>query len=205
MSFRILLADHRYIHRKGYRALFSDEFSLVASIDEASSVDTFQHKLAVSPFDLIIVHQNLVTNLALLPRDHFVLLAIQPNTTLFQAAVEYGALGYLSENTSPELLKITLMLHSGDFLIEPAFVCPMLEVLAADNKIADIVNMLTRREQEVFTLRQRGLSVHEIAERLYITENTVKRHLANIAVKIRQKRKKSNLSYSTYLSNYSEE
>lgn len=188
MGLRLLLADLRPIFRAGLRSLFSQAPSSVEFIDEVTTVDTLICKLHSISFDLMIAHQSLVTELSILPKDHFVLLVVQPDRVGFQTALDQGALGYLSENTSPELLKATLDLHPGDFLIEPSFARWAFKVTTTNHEPSMESEALTQREREIFTLRNRGLSPHQIAEQLCITESTVKRHVANIAVKFRQRR-----------------
>jgi DNA-binding NarL/FixJ family response regulator len=85
MGIHLLLADARHIYRSGLRAIFSSEPD-VASIAEAISYEALKSKLATLPFDLVLVHQSLVTDISVLPRDRFVLLVSEPNRDLLRAA-----------------------------------------------------------------------------------------------------------------------
>ncbi len=64
---------------------------------------------------------------------------------------------------------------------------------AARDRRADI---LTKREKEVLQLVSEGLSNREIAERLFIAENTVKNHLRNILEKLHMQNRAQAVAYA---------
>ena len=190
MSLRLLLADLRSIRLMGLRLLLSQEKSRVEFIDEVTAADALAYKLSTSAFDLVIAHYSLVPDITILPGDHFVLLVAQPDKALFQAARDHGALGYLSDNPPEELLRATLYLCPGDFLIDPAFGRWAFNSAAQNSEQLLLPASLTEQERTIVALRQRSLSEHEIADQLCITESTVKRHLANISAKRKQRRER---------------
>jgi len=190
MSLRLLLADLRSTRLTGLHLLLSQEKARVDFIDEVAVVNALAYKLSTGAFDLVIAHYSLVPDITILPSDHFVLLVAQPDKTLFQAAREHGALGYLSENSPEELLRATLYLCPGDFLIDPAFTLWALNEAARSSEQPLLPASLTERERAIVALRTSGLSAHEIADQLCIAESTVKRHLANISAKRKQRRER---------------
>lgn len=183
MSLRLLLADLRSMRLTGLRLLLSQEKTRIEFIDEVTIVDALARKLFTGDFDLVIAHHSLVPDIAILPSNRFVLLVAQPDQSLFQAAREHGALAYLSENPSAELLLATLDLKPGDFLIDPTFALWALNEAAQRFEPLPLLDKLTPQERVIHALQEEGRSLSEIADQLCIAKSTVKRHLATISKK----------------------
>lgn len=185
MSLRLLLAHPRFSWRNKLCRLLSQE---AGYIDEVSTANALGNKLYSTSFDLVIAHHSLVPDITILPGDHFVLLVALPDKTLFQAARNHGALAYLSENPPETLLLATLDLKPGDFLLDPAFAHWALNESARNAKPLLLLDALTQQERKIVTLQKEGRSLSEIADRLCIEISTVRRHLANISTKRKQRR-----------------
>lgn len=106
---------------------------------------------------------------------------------VFQS-IRAGAMGYLLKDAPAEQLIGTIRrVHAGDVFIQPEIASRALRELAArDEKPAGGVLPfdLSEREREVLVLLAQGSSNREIAERLHITEGTVKNHVSNILGKL---------------------
>ncbi|MGB8348536.1 MAG: helix-turn-helix transcriptional regulator, partial [Ktedonobacteraceae bacterium] len=76
----------------------------------------------------------------------------------------------------------------GDFLIDPAFGRWAFAAQSSEQSL--LLDSLTQQERAIVALREEGFSLHEIADHLCITESTVKRHLANISAKRKQRRER---------------
>jgi DNA-binding NarL/FixJ family response regulator len=125
----------------------------------------------------------LITDIMLLPKDHFAILVPAPDKELFLAARKHGFTAYLAENPPKELLQELLQLAPGDFLIDPAFANWMLKTVAREDQQNEQIDFLTLRERGIAALLNKGLSHTEIAQQLSIATSTVKRHSANISAK----------------------
>ena len=106
-------------------------------------------------------------------------------------AMAFGAKGYLLKDTPSDDLAQAIRAvykgytHLGAGLFEKTLasstpIVTSQPIESADSDHLEKLNALTPREREVFELIASGASNREIAERLYITERTVKNHVSNI-------------------------
>jgi DNA-binding NarL/FixJ family response regulator len=104
------------------------------------------------------------------------------------AAVRAGASGFLLKASRPEeLVDAIRAAHAGNALIEPRMTKRLLEEFARRPASPDgerVFAELTDRERDVLLEVARGASNAEIAERLYISETTVKTHVNHILAKL---------------------
>ncbi|MDX2543743.1 response regulator [Streptomyces sp. WI04-05B] len=98
-----------------------------------------------------------------------------------------GASGFLLKDSGPErLLAAVAAVGGGDALFAPSVTRRLVEAFACRSTVEPPVELgaLTSRELEVLKLIARGLSNPEIADRLYISEATVKTHLNRTMTKL---------------------
>jgi DNA-binding NarL/FixJ family response regulator len=105
------------------------------------------------------------------------------------AALEAGASGFLLKDVSPEhLVTAVRMVAAGDALLAPSITRRLVERFVRRDQAAAVppreLSSLTAREREVLTLLARGLSNAELADRLHLSEATVKTHVARILSKL---------------------
>lgn len=101
------------------------------------------------------------------------------------AALKAGALGYLLKDSAPsELLTAIRDVHRGESSLHPTIARKLIHELRAPSDLPPTEDPLTEREVDVLKLVARGLTNHEIGERLYISERTVGTHISNILGKL---------------------
>ncbi|TDE93948.1 response regulator transcription factor [Occultella glacieicola] len=115
------------------------------------------------------------------------------------AGLRAGASGFLLKDTEPaELVAAIRTVASGDAVVSPRITRRMLEMFAtqmpegsasdsptaAAGAAAGPLSELTHREHEVLLAIAEGLSNGEIAERLFVSEATVKTHVGKVLAKL---------------------
>jgi len=104
-------------------------------------------------------------------------------------ALQAGASGFLLKDVRPEtLFDAVRIVAAGDALLAPGVTRRLIAEFARlrppqRTRPADL-DALTRRELEILALVAAGLSNHEIAERLVLSNETVKTHVSHVLRKL---------------------
>ena len=100
-------------------------------------------------------------------------------------AIKAGALGYILKDSTPsELVQAIRQVDRGESALHPAVARKLVQELAQPSERAPAADLLTRRELEVLQLVAVGQCDREIADRLGISEATVRTHVSNILAKL---------------------
>jgi len=109
------------------------------------------------------------------PDAHVIVLTTYRNEDYVFPSLQAGASGYLLKDTTREELAGAIRtVAAGESLLDPEWV---------STKASD-VPALTARERDVMRLMADGRNNAEIAQTLFVSENTVKTHVSNILVKL---------------------
>jgi DNA-binding NarL/FixJ family response regulator len=101
-----------------------------------------------------------------------------------------GASGFLLKDAPPEdLVEAIRIVAAGEALLAPSVTRRLLDRVAsrlppANEDTIPALSQLTEREMEVLKLMARGLSNAEIAEKLVVSETTVKTHVSRVLAKL---------------------
>ena len=116
-------------------------------------------------------------------RQRVVMLTMHAEIDLIRQSLKAGAVGYLiKDSTFDEVLNALKLVCNGDVIISPEFAHALL--LEAEGQQVVQPSVLSEREMEVLQLLAEGNSTPEIADTLFISQKTVKNHLASIYEKI---------------------
>ena len=120
------------------------------------------------------------------PDVEVLILTVSENEPDLWAALRIGAAGYLLKDMPPaELVEAVLDAGHGEPRIAPRMAGRMLNEFAGGTRAAaDPLLELSPREREVLALLADGLRNREIAERLVVSETTVKTHVRHILEKL---------------------
>ena len=109
------------------------------------------------------------------PDAHVIVLTTYRNEDYVFPSLQAGASGYLLKDTTREELAGAIRtVAAGESLLDPEWVSTKASELPA----------LTARERDVMRLMADGRNNAEIAQTLFVSENTVKTHVSNILVKL---------------------
>jgi len=182
MGLNILIAESCELLRIGLRTIFTED-QRVSNIHEATTAKDLELHLRNHGVDLVVVNQALITDVARLPMEKFVILTAKLDMSILKAAYQNKGRGYLSEQVSAELLRTVLERHENAFLIEPSLMPWVMDGLFGKAFATLNEELLTPREKEIVALLRDGLDRPTIAKRLCISEATLKTHIKNIARK----------------------
>ncbi len=122
------------------------------------------------------------------PETKVVMLTGYDNPPLIFRALKVGAVGYLLKNTrSREILETLRRVAAGEVFLNPDLASKFLHEFQRDQEVEELrrlVQTLTNREEEVLRSVATGASNKEISQQLFISELTVKMHLASIFRKL---------------------
>ncbi len=112
-------------------------------------------------------------------RQRVVMLTMHMDRGVIERAIKAGAVGYLTKDSSVSEVVLAIRLAAnGDRPMSPKLAEAMLDEVRRDEP------MISNREEEVLQLVADGLGTNDIAERLFISQKTVKNHLASIYEKL---------------------
>jgi two-component system response regulator DegU len=121
------------------------------------------------------------------PDVRVVMLTMHADADVVASAIRAGASGYLVKDCSTEeIAGAVRMAAGGDTALSPQLASSMLDELRRLDRPGESEEdrVITRREEEVLQHIADGCSTPEVAEKLYISQKTVKNHLASIYQKL---------------------
>lgn len=127
---------------------------------------------------------------AISPSTGIIMLTASDEESDLYESIKSGASGYLLKDgsTYDQVAEAVRLVAAGQSLISPSMATKLLDEFVQMSKSpAPTPATLTQRELQVLRLVARGKSNREIAEDLYISENTVKNHIRNMLEKLQMK------------------
>jgi two-component system, NarL family, nitrate/nitrite response regulator NarL len=195
----VLLIDDHVVVRAGLRMFLENQPGITVVGEAANPDDALALAIREHP-DIVLLDLDLgdANGLDLLPQlrttvpeAHVVVLTGIRDPEIHRRAVHLGAMGLVPKETAPDvLLRAITTVHAGGAWLDSILVASILGEMtrtgtgsSADPEALKIAT-LTAREREVVDLVGQGLKNQAIADRLCISEATVRHHLTSIFAKL---------------------
>lgn len=185
---KVIIIDDHPLVRRGLDSLLSLEAE-IKIVGEAESIDEGVEAIEKGKPDLAIVDLRLgnESGLDIIRKIKsqgiickFIVLTSSVEESDFHRAEELGVEGYILKEALPEEIVFAVkLIAKGRKYIDPN----ILSLVTSKNE-EKYEEKLTEREADVLKALGAGLSNRDIAEKLYITEYTVKKHVSNILSKL---------------------
>ncbi len=196
---KVLVVDDHTLFRRGITAVLANQADLEVVGEASDGLEAIEKAKEIAP-DVILMDLNMPNCSGLeaiqalqieMPQVNILVLTVSEMETDLFAAIRFGATGYLLKTAQPEeLVHAIINITQGGVIISPLMATKLLSefrelAAGAEKELVEEANGdLSPREGEVLQLVAQGATNKEIAESLFISENTVKTHLHSIMEKL---------------------
>lgn len=196
MPIQILLADDHKIFSDSLGLLLSgfEGVEVVGQVNNGKQVLTFLEKF---PVDLVLsdLHMPYMNGVEMIlhirrrfPKVQVLVLTMAEDSTHIREALQAGAAGYVLKSAGKEELEKALAtIASGQQYISSNVLQELYRHTVSIDEASDLLTVLTSREIDVIKLIAQEYSSNQIAEKLFISLNTVETHRKNLFKKLNVK------------------
>jgi DNA-binding NarL/FixJ family response regulator len=195
---RVLIADDQTLVRDGFRMILAEQEDIEVVGEAADGIEAVARARELRP-DVVLMDVRMPGRDGLdatrdllreLPETHVLILTTFDLNEYVYEAMRVGASGFLLKDVPRrQLIDGVRTVAAGDALLAPAITRRLIEQFvkrppASVRPLPARLETLTPRELQVFELVARGRSNAEIADELYVSEATVKTHVAHALSKL---------------------
>ncbi|MFA7533707.1 MAG: response regulator transcription factor [Tissierellaceae bacterium] len=192
----VLIADDHVLIREGIKQILELEEDIHVVGQAGNGEEAFEMCESLKP-DIVLLDINMpkLNGIEALRKfkdmgikSKVIILTIHEDKEYILKTIKLGANGYLlKDSTADNLLKGIRRVAAGETYIQQSvadLVSTASDRDGTNDDTTDIISLLTTREYEVLILIAEGLNNKDIAEKLFISEKTVKNHVSNIFKKL---------------------
>jgi DNA-binding NarL/FixJ family response regulator len=192
---KILVADDHSVVRNGLVQILK-ELGLAEIVEEASDGNEALEKIMTGKYDFVILDISMpsISGLEILEtlkarqkKANVLILSFYPHKQFAVRALKLGASGYLSKDSAREELTLAIKkISAGEKYISSEIVENLVSGLNKEDGITPH-SRLSEREFQVLCLLAKGISIVEIGEKLYLSENTISTYRTRLLQKMQMK------------------
>jgi DNA-binding NarL/FixJ family response regulator len=193
MAVEIMIADDHSMIREGLKTLLELDGDIQVIEEAVDGKDCLEKLEKVKPevllLDINMPNTNGLEVLRTLKENKSnvksIVLTVHNEVEYLMQAIDLGTDGYvLKDSDSAELKRAIYTVMDGETYIQPSLIPELNAKRISKNEDDSKISDLTKRELEVLKLLSVGMYNKEIAEKLEISERTVKNHVSNIFKKL---------------------
>ena len=195
---RVYLLDDHEVVRHGLRDLLEREGDIKIVGESGSAVDA-QHRIPALHPDVAVLDARLPDGSGIdVCREirsvdptiqALILTSFEDDEALF-AAIMAGAAGYvLKQIRGTDLVDAVRRVAAGQSLLDPAVTARVLDRIRRGPEQPAELKSLTEQERRILTLVAEGLTNREIAQRMFLSEKTVKNYVSSLLAKLGMERR----------------
>lgn len=197
MSIRVFIADDQALFRQGLHTLLDAQPDIEVVGEAGNGEEVLQLVSRTQPHVVLMdMQMPMMDGVAAthqikldFPHIHVIALTTFADDHYVFDALRAGAVGYLLKDTSiQKLVEAIQAAVKGESVLQPSIAIKVVEAFARQESPnvgqQNLSEPLTFRELDILRLVVEGMSNKEIADKLFITEGTVKNHVSNIIGKL---------------------
>jgi len=202
-SIRVFLADAHPIVLEGLRGVLNQQPGIEVIGEACDGMEAIDKIVQMSP-DVVLLDLRMprVDGLTVLrsvqtraPQSKVILFASSENRDDFIEAMKLGCSGILPKDASVSMIEKSIhKVHAGEIWLDSNTTAAVFRSFASPSEYSPTTHLngklpreraqLSQREREIIILIAQGYKNKEIAEKMFITEQTVKNHLHNVFDKL---------------------
>ena len=202
---KVLLADDKEIFREGLARLLQEQ-EQIEVVSQCSNGKEAIKKAKESEPDVVLMDSNIsdcgskeatqqINESS--PGVKVAMLTDSKDEEELFSAIESGATGYLLKDMKiGDLVESIDLIGKGEVVVSPPLAGKLVRKVTLKTKEAEVKDGLSQRETEILKLLAKGATNKEIAETLFITENTAKVHLKHILEKLQLRNRQQAAAYA---------
>lgn len=190
---KVLIVDDHPLVCSGIKNILISEVD-IENVEQANDIKTAMESMSTQAFDLALVDMRLKNENGLdfisyakanYPNSKFMILSSSSSPSDFERAIQAGVDGYILKDAFPEdIVYAVKAVLRGRKYFDPVFMERKNFLIDQNSQGFTTDSTLSHREKEILDCLGKGLNNKSIAHKLYISENTVKKHISSILAKL---------------------